>query len=177
MDSAASTISAAYSGLQEWGRFSARLPHGQQSSAAFLELGGNAMICRDTPQTLQTTRSTHMWDVLYTMQRRSSSVGWFRSAAKWSRNIGWPAHQPGASLYPGREGLHKTAIFNLPLCHFATSKNLVQDVMFRHLGFVRKREKKATPTPEIPAGFCQFAQKTFCQSAVLSFSLLELSPF
>ena len=63
------------------------------------------------------------------------------------------------------------------ICHFATSKNLVQDVMFRHLGFVRKREKKATPTPEIPAGFCQFAQKTFCQSAVLSLSLLELSPY
>ena len=112
-------FSAAYSGLQEFGRFSARLPHGQQSSAAFLELGGNAMICRDTPQTLQTTRSTHICG-MYTMQRRSSSVGWFRSAAKWSRNIGWPAHQPGASLYPGREGLHKTAIFNLPLCHFAT---------------------------------------------------------
>ena len=66
LDSAASIItpsSAAYSGLQEFGRFSARLPCGQQSSAAFLELGGNAMICRDTPQTLQTTRSTHMWDV------------------------------------------------------------------------------------------------------------------
>ena len=60
LDSAASTISAAYSGLQEFGRFSARLPHGQQSSAAFLELGGNAMICRDTPQTLQTTRSTYV---------------------------------------------------------------------------------------------------------------------
>ena len=120
VDSAASIItpsSAAYSGLQECERFSARLPPGQQSSAAFLELGGNAMICRDTPQTLQTTRGMY---VLYTMQRRSSSVGWFRSAAKWSRNIGWPAHQPGASLYPGREGLHKTAIFNLPLCHFAT---------------------------------------------------------
>ena len=123
LDSAASTLtlgSAAYSGLQEFGRFSARLPHGQQSSAAFLELGGNAMICRDTPQTPNRLHVSHTWYVLYTMQRRSSSVGWFRSAAKWSRNIGWPTHQPGASLYPGREGLHKTAIFNLPLCHFAT---------------------------------------------------------
>ena len=52
--------SAAYSGLQECERFSARLPRGQQSSAAFLELGGNAMICRDTPQILQTTRCTHV---------------------------------------------------------------------------------------------------------------------
>ena len=124
LDSAASIISlgsAAYSGLQECGRFSARLPHGQQSSAAFLELGGNAMICRDTPQTLQTARSTHICG-MYTIQRRSSSVGWFRSAAKWSRNIGWSAHQPGASLYPGREGLHKTVIFNLPLCHFKESR-------------------------------------------------------
>ena len=179
MDSAASTLtlgSAAYSGLQEFGRFSARLPPGQQSSAAFLELGGNAMICRDTPPTLQTTRSTHVVCIVHNaapiflgrmVQIRGKVVSEYWMAA----------HQPGASLYPGREGLHKTAIFNLSLCHFATSKNLVQDVMFRHLGFVRKREKKASPTPEIPAGFCQFAQKTFCQSAVLSLSLLELSPF
>ena len=63
VDSAASIItpgSAAYSGLQECERFSARLPPGQQSSAAFLELGGNAMICRDTPQILQTTSCTHV---------------------------------------------------------------------------------------------------------------------
>ena len=121
VDSAASIISlgsAAYSGLQEFGRFSARLPHGQQSSAAFLELGGNAMICRDTPQTLQTTRSTHMWDV-----HNAAPVFLGRMVQIRGKVVSeyWmAAHQLGASLYPGREGLHKTAIFNLPLCHFAT---------------------------------------------------------
>ena len=127
VDSAASIItpsSAAYSGLQECERFSARLPPGQQSSAAFLELGGNAMICRDTPQTLQTTRGMY---VLYTMQRRSSSVGWFRSAAKWSRNIGWPptSLEP-PSIQGGRDFTKQPSSIchfaTLPLCHFKESR-------------------------------------------------------
>ena len=182
VDSAASTLtpgSAAYSGLQECERFSARLPPGQQSSAAFLELGGNAMICRDTPQTLQTTRSTHVGCIVHNaapillgrmVQIRGKVVSEY-----------WMARPPAWSLPLSREGgtsqnSHLQSA-TLPLCYFATSKNLVQDVMFRHLGFVRKREKKASPTPEIPAGFCQFAQKTVPESDVLSLSLQELSPY
>ena len=113
-------FSAAYSGLQEFGRFSARLPHGQQSPAAFLELGGNAMICRDTPQTLQTTRSTHMWDVHNAAPIFLGRMVQIRG--KVVSEYWMAAHQPGASLYPRREELHKTAIFNLPLCHFKESR-------------------------------------------------------
>ena len=180
VDSAASTISAAYSGLQECGRFSARLPPGQQSSAAFLELGGNAMICHDTPQILQTSRCTHVGCMCCTQ----CSADLPRSDGSDPRQSGLgilegpPTSQEPPSRQEGgtsQNGHLQSA--TLPLCHFATSKNLVQDVMFRHLGFVRKREKKASPNPEIPAGFCQFARKTVSESAVLSLSLLELSPY
>ena len=176
MDSAASTLtlgSAAYSGLQEFGRFSARLPHGQQSSAAFLELGGNAMICRDTPQTLQTTRCTHVGCCTQCSADLPRSDGSDPRQSGLGILDGPPTSLDPPSILGGRDFTKQPS----SICHFATSKNLVQDVMFRHLGFVRKREKKASPTPEIPAGFCQFAQKTFSESAALSLSLLELSPY
>ena len=123
LDSAASTISAAYSGLQERGRFSARLPHGQQSSAAFLELGGNAMICRDTPQTLQTTRCTHMWDV-----HNAAPILLGRMVQIRGKVVSeyWMARPPAWSLPLSREGgtsqnCHLQSA-TLPLCHFKESR-------------------------------------------------------
>ena len=127
LDSAASIISlgsAAYSGLQEFGRFSARLPHGQQSSAAFLELGGNAMICRDTPQILETTRSTHVGCIVHNaapiflgrmVQIRGKVVSEY-----------WMARPPAWSLPLSREGgtsqnSHLQSA-TLPLCHFKESR-------------------------------------------------------
>ena len=122
VDSAASTISAAYSGLQA-GRFSARLPHGQQSSAAFLELGGNAMICRDTPQTLQTTRSTHMWVV-----HNAAPILLGRMVQIRGKVVSeyWMARPPAWSLPLSREGgtsqnSHLQSA-TLPLCHFKESR-------------------------------------------------------
>ena len=113
--------SAAYSGLQECERFSARLPPGQQSSAAFLELRGNAMICRDTPQTLQTTRSTHMWDV-----HNAAPILLGRMVQIRGKVVSeyWMARPPAWSLPLAREGgtsqnSHLQSA-TLPLCHFAT---------------------------------------------------------
>ena len=128
VDSAASTISAAYSGLQECGRFSARLSRGQQSSAAFLELGGNAMICRDTPQILQTTRCTHV----VCMCCIQCSVDLPRSDGSDPRQSGLGILDgPPTSLEPpssqgGRDFTKQPSSIchfaTLPLCHFKESR-------------------------------------------------------
>ena len=131
VDSAASIItpsSAAYSGLQECERFSARLPRGQQSSAAFLELGGNAMICRDTPQTLQTTRCTHV----VCMCCIQCSADLPRSDGSDPRQSGLGILDgPPTSLEPpssrgGRDFTKQPSSIchfaTLPLCHFKESR-------------------------------------------------------
>ena len=117
--------SAAYSGLQECERFSARLPPGQQSSAAFLELGGNAMICRDTPQILQTTRCTHV-----------GCMCCVQCSADLPRSDGSDPRQSGLGILDGRPPAWSLPLSReggtsqnshlqsatLPLCHFKESR-------------------------------------------------------